>query len=367
MAEPLKNLFSTEFYQQFIEKINTITPVSSKDFFHELYTESWNNLSLKERLQHTATVINYILQGTYETKVSILVSYINTYEHTAHSDWMLGYMFIPQFVEMYGLDSYDTSIHAIERITQFTSCEFAIRPFIIQEPEKTMQQMLQWASHSHSHVRRLSSEGCRPRLPWAMQLPDFIKDPSPIIPILETLHNDSSLFVRKSVANNINDISKDNPAIALELCNSWKHTNENTNSIIEHGLRTLLKQGNQKALEICELQTQYKLQAENFTVHSTQVYVPNALEFSFEFSHGAPVTTRICIEYCLYFLRSNGTYHKKVFRIKQAEFAPHTAYTIRKKHSFVPISTRTYYSGTHYISIQIHGTEFQKIAFELLV
>lgn len=364
MAEPLKHIFSPTLYQHFVEQINTICTVDSHNFFNILFDSAWEQRSLKERLQHSAFVINSTLPGTYEEKIDILLHYIERYAHTANSDWMLGHMFIPQFVEMYGIHNYTKSIEAIECITQYSSCEFAIRPFILKYPQQTMQHMLAWASHPHSHVRRLASEGCRPRLPWAMQLPDFIDNPAPIIPILETLRCDDSLFVRKSVANNINDITKDNPTIALELCNTWKHTHANTDWIITHGLRTLLKQGNTRALQICNLFISHEIQCKNFHVLSPRVTPLQPLEFSFECSHAAPQPCIMRIEYCLYFLRSNGSYHKKVFRIKQQELAPHTTLAITKKHSFRPISTRTFYSGTHYVSIQINGQEFEKVEFE---
>ncbi len=131
-------------------------------------------------------------------------------------------MVFTEYVENFGLEHYDISMSAMEFITQFISCEYAIRPFIIRYPGKAMKQMLQWSKHESLHVRRFSSEGCRPRLPWAMALPALKKDPTLILPILENLKDDSSEFVRKSVANNLNDIAKDNPDTVLGIVKRWQ-------------------------------------------------------------------------------------------------------------------------------------------------
>ncbi|HON52184.1 MAG TPA: DNA alkylation repair protein [Bacteroidales bacterium] len=362
MPEPLKNMFSQTFYTKFIEQLQPIYPINSDQFFSILFDSAWEQKELKERLQHTAFALNQCIKGDYTTKIDIITAYIHLYSQTANSNWMLNYMFFPQFIEMYGLHDYKTSIAAIETITQLSSCEFAIRPFIEKYPEQTMQQMHTWAYHSHEHVRRLASEGCRPRLPWAKQLTQFRLDPSPIIPILDALKHDNSMFVRKSVANNIHDISKDNPQIALELCKRWKQ-NSKTYRIIQHGLRTLLKQGNTTALELCNFQTPQEISCTKFAITSSLITPLKPLEFTCEFAHYNKSSCVLRIEYCIYFLRSNGNYHKKVFRLKQSEFTPNTPYVLHKKHSFKPLTTRKHYSGIHYISIQINGKEFEKHAF----
>lgn len=158
------------------------------------------------------------------------------------SGLMLEYGWVlDNYVEQYGLDDYETSVKAIERITQFTSCEFSVHPFIIRYPNEMMVQILIWSKHENWGVRRLASEGCRPRFPWAMALPHLKKDPALIIPILENLKNDPARFVRLSVAYNLNDIVKDNPETVMELVKRWKGESEEVDWIIKHGCRTLLK------------------------------------------------------------------------------------------------------------------------------
>lgn len=171
----------------------------------------------------------------------------------------------------------------MEEFTKSSSSEFVIRHFINNYPN-TMNKMLEWSKSSNYHVRRLSSEGCRPRLPWAIGLPIFQRDPSLIIPILDNLKLDSEMYVRKSVANNINDISKDNPDIVIDLCKKWLkeyENNENLWWIVKHGLRTLLKQGNKEALNIFGYESFDTYVVNNF-IFDKKVKLGDKLNFSFE-------------------------------------------------------------------------------------
>ena len=155
----------------------------------------------------------------------LLIKMVNNLKQQEIREGSFGYISLAEYVEVYGVTHYAASVKAMEQITQFISCEFAVRPFILKYEDKMMQQMLKWSKHKDPRVRRLASEGCRPRLPWAMALPDFKRDPSKILPILEQLKADSDVWVRKSVANNLNDISKDNPELAISIFKKWPYKN----------------------------------------------------------------------------------------------------------------------------------------------
>ena len=155
---------------------------------------------------------------------------------------------LPTYVELYGLDHWKYSLPALAAFTKYSSSEFSIRPYIKQDPARAMAFMEELASDHDEKVRRFASEGCRPRLPWAMALPAFKKDPSPILPILEKLKDDDSEFVQKSVANNLNDISKDHPELVLDICERWQGTSKSADWIIKRACRTMLKAGNKRAM-----------------------------------------------------------------------------------------------------------------------
>jgi 3-methyladenine DNA glycosylase AlkC len=273
---------------------------------------------------------------------------------------------LDNYIEQYGLDDYETSIKAIEKITQFTSCEFSVRPFIIKYEKKMMKQMLIWSKHEHWGVRRLSSEGCRPRLPWTMALPNLKENPAPIIPILENLKNDISRFVRLSVANNLNDIAKDNPETVINLVKKWKGKSENTDWVIKHGCRTLLKQGNAEAMEIFGFNDAKNIIIKDFKISTPKVKIGESLEFGFKLINNNDKKAKIRLEYGLYYQKANKTLSKKVCKISEKEYTQNSITQITRKHSFAVVTTRVLHRGLHQVSVIINGKEFDKYDFKLI-
>lgn len=255
MAEPFKNMYNKQFFDLFTKDLRlVIDDFDAHGFVSQIMDDEWEGRELKQRWIHITSILKKFLPADYKEAIAKILELLDHVKST-RSDFsviddtkfglMLEYgVILNNYVEQYGLDDYETSVKAIEKITQFTSCEFVTHPFIIKYPDEMMKQMLVWSKHGHWGVRRLASEGCRPRLPWAMALPNLKKDPTPIIPILENLKNDPARFVRLSVANNLNDIAKDNPEIVIDLAKKWKGESKEVDWIIKHGCRTLLKQGN---------------------------------------------------------------------------------------------------------------------------
>jgi 3-methyladenine DNA glycosylase AlkC len=236
MAELLKYAYDRAYMQSLAKAlISAGAKLSVSSFCDAVFGEDWDELELKERMRKIRSTIFEQVNLPYKEATEILM--------IAGKDFG-GFegMLFPDYVQVYGLNSWVQSMKTLEVLTKFSSSEFAIRPFIEKDRQRAMKQMLKWSQHKNEHVRRLSSEGCRPRLPWAPALVELKKDPSDIIAILENLITDESLYVRKSVANNLNDISKDHPALAIKLAKKWiKNKNPETLWIVKHGLRTLLK------------------------------------------------------------------------------------------------------------------------------
>ncbi|MCL4128434.1 UNVERIFIED_CONTAM: hypothetical protein GTU68_050589 [Idotea baltica] len=274
-------------------------------------------------------------------------------------------MFLPDFIELYGMDDYDVSMQALEEITQFVSCEFAIRPFLLAHPKKGIQQMIKWSHHKHPMVRRLSTEGCRPRLPWAMALPFLKADPAPILPILEQLKNDESESVRRSVANNLNDIAKDNPETVVRIAKEWKGKTKETDWVVKHASRTLLKQGNLELMSLFGFGNVEKIAIEQFQVLTPTVKIGEALEFSFNLINNSSTPSMLRLEYGLYYQKANGSLSKKVFKISEKSYDAKSSTTIHRKQSFKVITTRKFHVGLHQVSLIINGIEFDKYDFEL--
>ena len=215
-------------------------------------------------------------------------------------------------------------------------------------------------------VRRLSSEGCRPRLPWAMALPNLKENPASIIPILENLKNDTSRFVRLSVANNLNDIAKDNPETVIDLVKKWQGKSKNIDWVIKHGCRTLLKQGYAEVMEIFGFDDVKSIIIRDFKIYTPKVTIGGFLEFGFKLLNTSTRKVKIRLEYGLYYQKANGTLSKKVCRISEKEYAENSITHINRKHSFRVVTTRVLHCGLHQVSVIINGKEYEKHNFKLL-
>lgn len=378
MAEPFKNMYNEQFFNRFTKDLQlVIKDFDDREFVSQIMDNEWENRELKQRCMHITTILKKFLPADYKeaiTKILELLDYVkNTQpDFSKIDDTKFGLTLeygpvLDNYVEQYGLDDYETSVKAIEKITQFTSCEFSVHPFIIKYPDKMMQQMLVWSKHEHWGVRRLASEGCRPRLPWAMALPNLKENPAPIIPILENLKNDPARFVRLSVANNLNDIAKDNPQTVIDLMKRWQGESKEVDWIIKHGSRTLLKQGNPEMMELFGFNSTVKsIHIENFQISILKVKVGNSLEFSFNLLNKNNKRTKIRLEYGIYYQKANGTLTKKVHKISEKEYAENSTTQITRKHSFRVVTTRKFHPGLHQVAVIINGNEFEKYDFELI-
>ncbi len=253
----------------------------------------------------------------------------------------------------------------LSQFTKYSSSEFAIRPFLDANPELSMHYMNKWAEHEHENVRRFSSEGCRPRLPWAMILPKFIVDPKPVLEVLEKLKDDPSEFVRKSVANNLNDISKDHSETVLDVCERWIGKSERTDWIVKHACRTLLKQGNKRAMRLFGFGDPKKLKIENFELDKSKIKIGESVNYSFDLLNQEDKESKVRLEYVVDFVKASGKSSSKVFQIIEKMYSP-GKHNLKRKHSFENLSTRKHYPGMHIISIIVNGVKKAENKFELI-
>ncbi|MDF1878652.1 DNA alkylation repair protein [Sulfurimonas sp. SAG-AH-194-C20] len=359
MAEPLKNLYSTEYIELLCKSISLVySNFNSAAFTEDTFNSQWEEYELKERMHHIATTLGLHLPKEYSKAIDILCLAFKKMNYA----YGLENMIYQDFVEIYGLDFFDTSMKALEIFTVNSSSEFAIRVFILKYEDKTMSQMLVWATHKDEHIRRLASEGSRSRLPWAIALPAFKANPTSVIEILELLKDDSSAYVRKSVANNLNDISKDNPQLVKELTKKWIGFSKDRDALLKHGCRTLLKASDSEVLALFGFTQPTDISLENFTL-TTSVKMGEELEFSFDIKNPASLG-KLRIEFVLGFLRKNKKHNKKVFKICEGIYKEKSK-KVSKSYSFRPISTRVYYEGEQKLSILINGVIFKEVVFNL--
>ncbi len=368
--EPFKNIYNQVFFNHFSDVISeVVSTFDSQRFLNEIFNDKWESLELKQRMRHTTETLHKQLSGDYEKDITNLLQCITLWKEkkiTVGKYDGLAFMFLPDYVELYGLDDFEISMQATEQITSFASCEFSIRPFIIKYPELGMKQMVIWSKHENLHVRRLASEGSRPRLPWAIALPEFKKDPTPVLPILENLKNDPSEYVRKSVANNLNDIAKDHPKTVITIAKSWKGKTKETNWVVKHACRTLLKQGNQELMQLFGFGSIKNIAIKNFKIFTPKVKIGDALEFEFELNNKNKSSSKIRLEYVIYYMKANGSLTPKVFKISEKVYEPNSKTTIQRKQSFKVITTKKFHLGKHQVALVINGKELEKYDFELI-
>ncbi len=218
MAGSFKDIYDQRYISMLSEHIvSSYSRFERDDFISNVFDGDWESRELKQRMRHIANTLHLSLPQDYSQAIKILRDAFSKID-AGHG---LENMIFQDYVEVYGMEDVETSLQALEHFTVGSSSEFAIRRFILRYPARTMQQMRKWATDDDHHIRRLSCEGCRPRLPWAISLPAFKEDPKEIIEILEILKDDESEYVRKSVANNLNDISKDNPLVVIDIAKRW--------------------------------------------------------------------------------------------------------------------------------------------------
>ncbi|WP_379131763.1 hypothetical protein [Paenibacillus sp. sgz500958] len=365
MAEPLKAMYNKEFLRGFGEKVRSAHQSFDVDrFIDTAVDESWEELELKGRMRKITLALGAHLPPQYEAAMEVLYA-------IDHECSGFPYLFFPDFVEVFGQEEkhWQLSIQALERFTSRSSAEFAVRPFLLCAPERMMAQMLIWAGSPDEHVRRLASEGCRPRLPWGQALPMFKADPSPVLPVLKMLKADPSLYVRKSVANNLNDIAKDHPEVVLQTASRWKGEHPFTDWIIRHGCRTLIRKaepgimalfGYAVSEEEAPLVTSASISAEPSILG---IGGSCELQYALRIREGEPVHIRV--EYGIDFVKAGGKTSRKLFLLSDKTVPGDSVLRGTRNHRWADLTTRRHYPGNHVIALVVNGQEIAVTNLEL--
>jgi len=354
MAKLLKDSYTREYIETLSCKIkHYFTAFDKEKFVDYLFDETWQKLELKARMRHIALSLNHFIPLPYPQQLDILKAISKDFVSFKA-------MFFQDFVEVFGLDDFENSMQALEVFTIYSSSEFAIRQFILKDEERTMKQMQTWAYSPNEHIRRLASEGCRPRLPWAIALNKFKREPSKVFEIIEILKNDKSKYVMKSIANNLNDISKDNPKLLINFVKSNLGRSKELDWICKHGSRTLLKQGDKTLLALFGFHEVNHINVTNLK-YTKKVRIGEVFTFSFNLEAKQEIG-KVRVEYAIDYLKSNNTHNKKLFMITQNEIKS-SVKNFHKKQSFKDMSVRKHYLGKHYLSIVVNGKEKIKREF----
>lgn len=366
--ERLKDiLFTSEFVLGLARRLAEECPTfDAPEFTRRVLCPEWPEMALKEKMRHVTRCLHAALPADYPTTLAIL----RKVEPEFHG---FDVMVFPDFVQCYGLGDWDISMPALEQFTKNCSSEFAIRAFLAADPRRAMEWVTRWSQSPDARVRRLASEGSRPRLPWGMGLPAFKRDPAPILPILEQLKDDPSEDVRRSVSNSLNDISKDHPELALDVCERWIGKTAEVDRLIKHACRDMLKKGNPRALALFGFdhaaagstpEGAASLSVENARIDPPAVAIGEKVRLAYDLLVESEAPVNVRLEYAVEFVRPSGKPSRKVFRLREAVFAP-GRHGVQKNHSFLDQSTRKHYPGTHGFTVLVNGQELARISVEV--
>lgn len=365
MPEPFKNLVSAAGVKQLAARIGSVHPDFDEHAFTRTAKTGLVKLELKDRVRHVAAALQAHLPVPYPRALDILLRMLQ--ETPAPPKEIFGLWPVCHFVEAYGLDDFEHSLAAMPLLTQHFTCEFALQPYLLHDTKTTLRHVRNWTQHENERVRRLASEGIRPRLPWGRRLPMFIADPSPVIRILNRLYCDPSELVRRSVANNINDISKDHPELAVETLARWsRKPGPAFDRLQHHALRTLLKQGHADALALRGFGNGSAVTS-TLQLQRKRIRLGEALSFSLTLQNAAQHEQALMIDYALHFRKADGTQRPKIFKWTQRVLAKGEDVTLERVHMLKAVTVRRYYAGKQLLEILVNGQRVALDEFTLLL
>ncbi|MEO3386978.1 DNA alkylation repair protein [Mesorhizobium sp. CAU 1741] len=357
----LKEIFDRNRLRHFVDQTRAISSTFDAERFYAHATQDLDGLGIMQRMRRTAEAFALTLPQDYENALGVLAELAPRIGH--------GFAAITlcEFVVLRGGDDFDRSMEALRLFTRYGSGEFAIRHFLKRDLHCTLAVMRRWAEDENEHVRRLSSEGARPRLPWSFQLREIVADPALTMPILDTLKADPSLYVRKSVANHLNDFSKDHPEWLVDRLGCWPLDDPHTQWIVGHALRTLIKKGDAKALALLGVTGKAEAKVEAFAVSPPTLALGDRVSVSARIASSGESAQKIVADYAIHYVKKNGSASRKVFKLKTFTLEPGGEQVLSISQTIRDFTTRTHNAGFHEVDLMLNGEIVARGGFELAI
>jgi 3-methyladenine DNA glycosylase AlkC len=369
-VEPMKNGLSENAVERIASAMGELCADFDPSAFSAHAMPGLETLELKERVAHLIAALHPFLPPDFETTARLLQQLPDVWDYGDPNDAMRGFAAWPliDYSSVYGLEHPQVALETLKHLTGLFSAEFAIRPFLVAHPRYCQQQLQLWIYDESEHVRRLVSEGTRPRLPWGMQLKSYIQNPGPNLPLLNALKADNSDYVRRSVANHLNDIAKDHPDLVIDICRNWyPKASKEVLWVIKHATRTLVKSGHPDVFPLLGYSDTVELAAPVLRISQNKLRLGEVLEFQVELRSEAKQLQNLVVDFAIHFTKANGRTKPKVFKLKSIELDPGETKVLKKSHAIKSIATRKYYSGTQILEIMVNGTPIARQAFHLEV
>lgn len=329
----------------------------------------WESLTLMQRIKTAAHVLYAVMPDVKGARVVVATLHCNE----QLSGWLS--LVCCEYVAIHEKLTTEQSLEYLKQITEYFSAEFAIRHLLTRQPREALEVLESWLKDDNHHVRRLVSEGTRPRLPWGVRLPLFIQHPELVLPLLLALRDDPSEYVRRSVSNHLNDIAKDHRELVIEIAQDWLSEDslqnldelqyKNRVKLVRHACRTLFKEGEARIMAVFGYLPADDIHCE-LTCISKEAPLNGDFEFELLLEKSGDSDNKVMVDYIVYFQKANGKQAPKVFKWLDRYYTGRTNETVVKKHSFKKISTRKYYPGAHRIEVMVNGIKKAQIEFELL-
>lgn len=322
-------------------------------------TRDFDRLELMDRARHVAAALGEHLPPDYEAAVEVILRSMEHDSSPPSTGAMDAFRFLPFgiFVSEHGLDDahFEASMKAQYEITKRFTSEFSIRAFLERHPDRTLRRLREWARDPDPHVRRLVSEGTRPRLPWAGRLRAFQKDPRPVLELLELLKDDPSEYVRRSVANNLNDIGKDHPQVLIEVASRWlKDASAERAALVRHALRFLIKQGHPGALKALGYGEKASVTVSGKSVPA-RVRIGEKIRVTVNVTSASRRPQTLSVDLSVGYVKADGSRRARVFKMSVIDLAPKQTVVLSKVLSFAQHTTRRHFPGRHPMDVVING------------
>jgi 3-methyladenine DNA glycosylase AlkC len=374
LAEPFKELLNADVVRASAAQLARHAPGFDEQGFARHAAKGLEGLELKARAMHIASALQATLPPRFADAAALIEAALapvdpgDAMPQRAGLDAGLrGWILWPvgEFVARQGLQEPGRALATLHAITQRFTAEFAIRPFIEDHPGLVFQTLERWTADPSHHVRRLVSEGSRPRLPWGLQLKALVRDPSPTLPLLRALQDDPSAYVRRSVANHLNDIAKDHPGLVVR----WLHDHldgagPERRALLRHASRTLLKAGEPGALQAWGLGRAFRGEAE-LGIAPKRIALGGSVTLSLHLRSTADDVQPLVVDYAVHHVKADGSTRPKVFKGWTLALPPRGEGLLAKRHAVRPITTRRYCAGRHRVVVQVNGHEVAEAWFDL--
>ncbi len=361
MAEPLKNFYGPEIAERIAYMIAAVHPTFPTAAFLADALDGYEELELTARARQIGDALATHLPERFVDAAPVLVASLGPpiEGDELEGQGMAPFVYLPHvfYVARAGIEDWETAMWVQHELTRRFSCEFSIRVFIEAEQERTMTRLREWTADPSPHVRRLVSEGTRPRLPWAPRLRRFQEDPAPVVQLLELLKDDPTTLVRRSVANNLNDIGKDHPAVLVAVCRRWMvDATPERKSLIGHALRSAVKRGDADALDVLGFPELHHASIERVTIGPAVATIGGRVHIALTVANTGELPEAYHVDLRIHFVKANGSTSPKVFKMRTISLEPGQRTDLAKSVSIAQQTTRTHYPGVHAVDVVVNGT-----------